>query len=195
MSKVTVKEAAALTGKSRETINKATKDGTLSFTLNAQNHKVIDIAELERVHPLIKTMDEVSKPSEPVMSGQAVSDSQIAAELAVLRERLDSSERMREVTATERERERRQLESEIEALRANVENSQELHNKALLLVTDRSQQPHDREALLEQSRQELDQRMAKQQADFEKRIESLRKEAKRDAIEEIMSRPWWRAFR
>ena len=46
MSKVTVREAALLTGKSRETINAATKDGTISYTHNEKNHKVIDISEL-----------------------------------------------------------------------------------------------------------------------------------------------------
>jgi len=41
MSEITVKQAALLTGKSRETINAATKDGTLSFSHNARKHKVI----------------------------------------------------------------------------------------------------------------------------------------------------------
>ena len=63
MSKVTVREAALLTGKSRETINSATKDGTLSYTLNNKNHKVIDVAELSRVYEITKTLEEVEQES------------------------------------------------------------------------------------------------------------------------------------
>ena len=49
MSKVTVKQAAFLTGLTKETINKATNDGTISHSLNQSNRKVIEIAELQRV--------------------------------------------------------------------------------------------------------------------------------------------------
>ena len=42
-------------------MNNATKDGTLSYSLNLRNHKVIDISELERIYPLVKTMGEIEK--------------------------------------------------------------------------------------------------------------------------------------
>jgi len=135
VSKVTVREAAKLTGKSRETINTATREGTLSFSLNSRKHKVIDIAELERVYPLVKTMDEIKQASETVSASPAASDSDLQSKLAVMRQKLASSEAMQEILATERSRERQQLESEIENLRTNLEKSQDQHNKALLLIT------------------------------------------------------------
>lgn len=140
MSKVSVREAAFLTGKSRETINTATKDGILSFTLNERNHKAIDIAELERVYPLVKS------PADMAQSG-TVSDSQeltenapsdLREQVAVLREKLESSVRENGQLTAERERERRQLEEQIEQLRTSLEKAQDQHGKAMLLLTHQS---------------------------------------------------------
>jgi hypothetical protein len=124
MSKVSVREAAFLTGKSRETINTATKDGILSFTLNERNHKVIDVAELERVYKLVKSPADLAQ-SEPVNDSQELSEigpSDLREQVAVLRERLESSLRENDTAKGERERERHQLEEQIEQLRTSLEN-------------------------------------------------------------------------
>lgn len=146
MSKVTVREAALLTGKSRETINNATKDGTISFTKNARNHKVIDIAELQRVYPIVKTIEEI-KQSGAVKSSQKLTvkhGSGLKEEVSVLKERVESLTRERDTQKEERERERRQLESEIENLRSSLEVSQEQHGKAMLLLTDQRDREESR---------------------------------------------------
>ena len=137
MSKVSVREAAFLTGKSRETINTATKDGVLSFTLNERNHKVIDVAELERVYPLVKSAAELTQ-SGAVSDGQEASEvgpSDLREQVAVLREKLESSLRENGQQSAERERERRQLEEQIEQLRTSLEKAQDQHSKAMLLLT------------------------------------------------------------
>lgn len=66
MSKVSVSQAAKLTGKSRETINKATKSGTLAYSLGSSKRKEIQIAELERVYELVTTIDAIQEASAPV---------------------------------------------------------------------------------------------------------------------------------
>lgn len=135
--KVSVREAAFLTGKSRETINTATKDGILSFTLNERNHKVIDIAELERVYPLVKSPEDLER-SGVVNDGQELTEggqSDLREQVAVLRERLESSLRENGQLSAERERERRQLEDQIETLRTSLEKAQDQHSKAMLLLT------------------------------------------------------------
>src|SRR5687767_2874746 len=138
MSKVSVRQAAWLTGKSRETINTASKQGKLSFSLNSSNQKVIDVAELERVYPLVRSMNEVEKEVSGDVSERPGPDngpSDLRQELAVLRERVQGLTTERDLVKAERERERRQLESEIEHLRDSLKAEQENQSKAMLLLT------------------------------------------------------------
>lgn len=191
MSKVTVRKAAELTGKSRETINNATKDGTISFTLNSRKHKVIEIVELERVYPLVKSMDDINAESNGVSRRVSTSESDSNEVLAVVREKLAASEAMQEVLAVERERERRQLESEIENLRSSLEKSQEQQNKALLLITDQSHQAKERGGEWETTARDLEKKIANNETELERRILELRDNAKREAIDELKSKAWW----
>lgn len=195
MSKVSVREAAQLTGKSRETINKATKEGKLSWSLDERARRVIDVSELERVYPIVKSMDQVRQESETVRSSQVPSEISVSAELAVLREKLANSENMREVLTAERERERRQLEAEIEALRSNLEKAQEQNNKALLLITDQSQQAKQRAGAWETSLEEMREKIANQtetqikalQEKHDKEILRLRR-----ALHEVRNQSFWK---
>lgn len=179
LSKVSVSQAARLTGKSRETINKATKSGKLSFSRNASNHKEIDVAELERAYPLVATIDEINQEPAAVSSSQPASDSDASAEMAVLREKLAGSHRAHEMLAAERDRERRQLESEIENLRQSLEKSQEQHNKSLLLITDQSKQTKDRVGEWEESIHALETRIANHEHRAKREQLELRAKAKR----------------
>ncbi len=191
MSQVTVREAAKLTGKSRETINTATKQGTISFTLNSRKHKVIEVVELERVFPLIKSMAEINEKSDDVSSRALKSESDSSESLALLRQKLTASEAMQEVLASERERERRQLESEIENLRASLEKSQEQQNKALLLITDQSHQAKERGGDWEATVRKLKQKIANQETELESSMRDLRENAKRELIDERNNKAWW----
>ncbi|TWT41379.1 hypothetical protein [Botrimarina hoheduenensis] len=160
MSKVSVREAALLTGKSRETINAATKSGKLSSARDGTNRKLIDVSELERVYPLVKTIDQIQQPSEPVKPRQVVSESDVRAEVVRLSERLAASEAMQDNLIAERSRERRQLEDEIANLRENLARAQEQHSKALLLITDQSQQASTGGGDWERSIKALEKRLA-----------------------------------
>lgn len=151
MSKVSVREAAFLTGKSRETINTATKDGTLSYSLNERKHKVIDVAELERVYPLVNSAADLGQ-SEVVRDSQTPDGvpSDLREQVAVLRERVEALSGTNELLKTERERERRQLEGEIENLRTSLEKTQESlemaqeqQGRAMLLLTHQSEEGRD----------------------------------------------------
>ena len=145
MSKISVRQAAWLTGKSRETINTATKQGTISFSLNSRNQKEIDVAELERVYPLIRSMNNLEPEVSGDVSERPAPDggpSDLRQELAVLRERVLGLTTERDMVKSERERERRQLEAEIEHLRDSLKAEQENQSKAMLLLThERSTKP------------------------------------------------------
>ncbi len=194
MSKVTVRQAAKLTGKSRETINTATKEGKLSFTLDSSNRKVVEIAELERVYPLVKSFEQINQQSETVKPDRQVSEPDVRTELAVLREKLANSESLRETVFAERERERRQFEAELDTLRSSLEKTIEQNNKALLLITDQSDQTKERAGDWHATARKLEEQIAGQQAALEQRITELQKNAKREAVEEIKDKYWWQVL-
>lgn len=52
MAKVGAQRAAELTGKSKSTIQRSMNSGKLSFELDANNRRIIDVSELERVFGL-----------------------------------------------------------------------------------------------------------------------------------------------
>jgi len=52
MAKVGAQRAAELTGKSKSTIQRAMNSGKLSYELDANNRRIIDVSELERVYGL-----------------------------------------------------------------------------------------------------------------------------------------------
>lgn len=178
MSKVSVREAALLTGKSRETINAATKSGKLSSSRDGKNKKVIDVSELERVYPLVKSIDQINASRQPVRERQDASDSDVRSDIARLTEKLAASEAMQENLLTERTRERRQLEDEIANLRENLSRSQDQHSKALLLITDQSQDTTDRVGDWEKSIKALEKRIANQEEQA-RRERQLSEEAER----------------
>ena len=188
MSKVSVSKAALLTGKSKETINLATNSGKISYTLNQSGHKVIDIAELERVYPLVKSMDEIEE-SGKVSNSQPDTNSDASdkdAQIALLRLKLESAQMLNETLTSERQRERNQLENEIENLRSSLEKSQDQHSKAMLLITDQSSSKNDD---LEMTMRALENRISNQEAVTEeqkKRELRIRKKYRqmKEALEE-----------
>ena len=91
-------QAAFLTGKSRETINKATLNGKVTYTENEEGAKVIDVSELERAYKLVRTMDDL-KLSEVVNDSQTASSTPSdLKELAVVKVRLDAAIRLKTVS-------------------------------------------------------------------------------------------------
>ena len=201
MSQVTVKEAALLTGKSRETINAATKSGKLSCSQNGKTKKMINVSELERVYPLVKTIDEIRRPSGTVKPSQNQSDPDVQAELTRLQEKLAASELMRETIDAERQRERRQLEEAIDNLRDALAKSQQQHNKALLLITDQSQDTTDRVGDWEKSIKALEKRLANHEEQSKKDREEITaarrkvEQYKRALHQERNKSPWHKLFR
>lgn len=196
MSKVSVREAALLTGKSRETINAATKSGKLSSSRDGKNRKSIDISELERVYPLVKTINQINTVSKTVKQGQEPSDSDVRAENVRLTEKLAASEAKHANLLNERTRERGQLEDEIDNLRENLAKSQDQHSKALLLITDQSQDTTDRVGDWEKSIKALEKRIANQeeQAQQRRRLNEKLKRYQRELHAERNKSLWEKLF-
>ena len=130
MTKVTVSEAAVLTGKSRQTINDATKDGTLSFDKNKRGHKVIDIAELSRVFDIIGTLEEGGTVSKPVKS-----DSKSTVRLSDFEKEILS---IKEELVKSHEREKSLMKEQIELPKTYVEEARHDKQNYMRLLEDHS---------------------------------------------------------
>lgn len=202
MSHVTVRQAAFLTGKSRETINTACNDGKLSSSRNEQGVRIIDVAELARVYPLKRNVEDMEKPSEPVKESQVLSDSgpsDLRQQVAVLRERLEGLSSAHELVKSERERERRQLQTEIENLRvsldrtqASLEKAQENQSKAMLMLTDQSDGAKEKERAQEQKVRELSETVETLKQQNKRIYRAFKQQRERPTPAETQPQGFWR---
>lgn len=91
MAKVGAQRAAVLTGKSKSTIQRAMNSGKLSYQLDQNQRRVIDVSELERVFGIKKESLDNSPQKEP-----AAKEAQKEIEMAVEKERMTMQIKMLE---------------------------------------------------------------------------------------------------
>ena len=105
MAKVGAQRAAVLTGKSKSTIQRAMNSGKLSFGLDANGRRVIDVSEIERVFGLKKEALQMdSKPAQiteaPTQRAntqdilEAVEKERMAMEIKMLKKQLETASEM-----------------------------------------------------------------------------------------------------
>jgi hypothetical protein len=84
MTKISISEAARLTGKPRSTLHRHIKNGKLSKEQDGMGHPVLNIAELERVYGAIQKhyMSQTAQKGQPATGQTGAMDRE---ELAVLR--------------------------------------------------------------------------------------------------------------
>jgi hypothetical protein len=126
--------ASRLVGKSRNTISKDLKEGKLSCEQKADGSKLIDAAELIRVYGDAFRLDRGGEHAKPVSTQSRSRSSQPAndaAEVAVIREKLETFNQ-------ERDRERKQLQDRIDSLEAAFTLLQETHHRTTMLLENRS---------------------------------------------------------
>ncbi len=74
MAKVGAQRAAVLTGKSKSTIQRAMNSGKISYELDSNKRRIIDVSELERVFGIVQTAPQpapVAAKKEPVVQSKA----------------------------------------------------------------------------------------------------------------------------
>ncbi len=94
MAKVGAQRAAVLTGKSKSTIQRAMNSGKLSYELDANQRRVIDVSELERVFGIQKQNINESPAQKKKAAPSASAEREIEA--AVEKERLTMQIKMLE---------------------------------------------------------------------------------------------------
>ncbi len=194
MSKVTVREAALLTGKSRETINSATKDGTLSYTLNNKNHKVIDVAELSRVYEITKTLEEVEQES-GVNHSQPPSETdsqEWRSRYLEMKTRADSAIEKAELLEKHHQQQRKIYEDQVQNLQDSLKLAQEGHNKATLLLENKSDDGNQWQMALKAIEERVANQENKAKEEQERAQKILRQnQALKKALEEEKNKSFW----
>lgn len=133
MPKVSLSEAARLTGKSRVTIHRHIDKGKLTKEIDGTGSPVVDIAELERVYGTLKHPElsqDVAERQHETVNGNNL----IQTELDMLREQIVTLE-------AERIRERSQQEETIQDLRRERDRLLKLvedQTATVKLLTDQS---------------------------------------------------------
>lgn len=210
MSKVTVQEAEYLTGLTRQAINYATKNGTLSYTQNERGVKVIDVSELQRAsYPLIKTMEELEefrkfgKKATDVKARQSLrvkEDSDTVTRVELLEQQIENNQKMLESVEKERNRERDLYEKQIDTLTASLKTAQETAHKVTLLLEDKTKARSDGAGAAdwEKAFKTLEERIASQDAQARKEIEEIKKNSQQQvlryktALEAEKRKPFWK---
>jgi hypothetical protein len=132
MPKVSLSEAARLTGKARQTIHRHIDKGKLTKEIDGTGSPVLDVAELERVYGTLQQPN-LSPTVPEIQHETANNDNLLQRELELLRE--------------ERERERNQFTNQIDDLRRRLDAEAEARRiegeerrKLTAILTDQRQQ-------------------------------------------------------
>ena len=101
MAKIGAQRAAILTGKSKSTIQRAMNSGKLSFELDQNKRRVIDVSELERVFGIKQQDTETQQPTQPDSReiSDAVEKERMKMQIKMLEQQLQvSDERLTDLT-------------------------------------------------------------------------------------------------
>jgi len=179
-TKYTITAAHRITGKSRTTLQRHLKSGKLSCSEDHDGNRLLDASELIRAYgDACDFSQEEQAAANPKKREEGSSDS--------LHHRLETVQQRLDTLDEERHRERQQLQSQIDHLQEALRLAQEGHNKATLLLESRAAGGGEWKASIKS----LEEKISNQEVAFEDRVAKLQKIARRDAIEDIMNKPWW----
>ncbi|MGH1403734.1 MAG: entry exclusion 1 domain-containing protein [Alphaproteobacteria bacterium] len=136
MAKVGAQRAAVLTGKSKSTIQRAMNSGKLSFQLDQNGRRVIDVSELERVFGIKKQTESAAPAPEKVESvSSAVEKERMEMEIKMLKQQVDTSNEIIDDLKDQRDKWERQAsqvlitsqysQKQAEELRAQIKEREE----------------------------------------------------------------------
>lgn len=138
MAKVGAQRAAVLTGKSKSTIQRAMNSGKLSFELDQNDRRVIDVSELERVFGIAKTSPEPQAEAEnasPARIEDAVEKERLRMQVKMLEAQLNTAHEHIEDLKEQREKWEKQAsqllitsqysQRQAEELRAEIKEREE----------------------------------------------------------------------
>lgn len=136
MAKVGAQRAAVLTGKSKSTVQRAMNSGKLSFELDQNGRRTIDVSELERVFGIKKAEQPAEKETQPSQSAlQAFEKEKMAMEIKMLKQQVDTANEIIDDLKDQRDKWERQAsqvlitsqysQKQAEELRAQIKEREE----------------------------------------------------------------------
>lgn len=130
--KVSISDAAKMVGITRSTLYEHIKEKNISVIDADTKRPKIDVSELIRVYgDKVRALEEVRKDTKETISKDSNPDI-LALENASLKDKLTSLE-------NERDRERRQLQAQIDNLQHSLQKEQEALNRIAGLLTNQSE--------------------------------------------------------
>lgn len=173
MAKVGAQRAADLTGKSKSTIQRAMNSGKISYELDANGRRVIDVSELDRAFGLKQTSAE---PSE-------TSSASVEQELEKASHMLEAERMKMRIQMLENQLEA--AEDQIEDLKAQRDQWQKQASQVLITSQYSQKQAEELAAKLEERERRARERRekieaAKTKAALEKKMRNLGDETKND---------------
>ena len=108
MAKVGAQRAAELTGKSKSTIQRAMNSGKLSYEMDNNKRRIIDVSELERVYGLAGSNSSSSSTGGGIANSQAIVDAELKKaadmlEMERMKMRIKALEEQLDLTTTSME--------------------------------------------------------------------------------------------
>lgn len=171
---VSLSEAAKMAGITRSTLYAHIKEKNISVIDAETKRPKIDVSELVRVYgDKVRPLSEIEAQNTAKKSNALDTPNNLAVEVAVLRERLKTSE-------VERDRERRQLSDQIENLQELLKKEQDVVSKVTAQLTD---QRSSADKLASR-----DEEQSKKFASLETMVKDL---AAKQTANEDRKRTWW----
>lgn len=172
-SQFSITQAHLLTGKGKTTLRRHIDRGKLSATADEEGRRWIDGSELIRVYDLKpEDFERLEKPAKAVVEGSGSDRTTPDHQTESVREQLST-------LTNERERERLQLQSQIDHLQEALKLAQEGHNRATLLLENQNAGGGG----WEQAIATIERRLANQEAKAKKEHEELKATAKRQILQ------------
>lgn len=172
MAKVGAQRAAELTGKSKSTIQRAMNSGKISFELDGNGRRVIDVSELERAFGL--------KPSE-------VNTKSVEQELEKASSMIEMERMKMRVKMLESQLET--AEEQIEDLKAQRDQWQKQASQVLITSQFSQKQAEDLQAELEERKKRAEQRRQKR---LEQQMQAMQAENENSADANFTFQGLWK---
>lgn len=144
MAKVGAQRAAELTGKSKSTVQRAMKSGKISYELDNNGRRVVDVAELERAFGLVPQetdrKDQKAIEAELEKATQMLEIERLKMKIRMLEEKLDYSNTQLEDLKEQRDQWQKQAQQTLLTSQYSQKQAEEYRNE----IRVREQRARDR---------------------------------------------------
>tara|TARA_B100001989_G_C24532147_1_gene462235 strand:+ start:25 stop:657 length:633 start_codon:yes stop_codon:yes gene_type:complete len=137
MAKVGAQRAAVLTGKSKSTIQRAMNSGKISYELDQNGRRIIDVSEIERVYGIKKQVEAsiTVKEKKPITTQQSVSvealveKERMSMRIKMLEQQLSTANEHIDDLKTQRDKWQKQASQMLITTQYSQKQAEELRNE------------------------------------------------------------------